>query len=168
MSIDQKSKISFTIYCQSFLQIKELTKLEKFFAPILEKKNNFRESSFSKLKKAVSELKLNKPSQIISVTGTNGKGSTLEILSQVLSNNNYKVGLFTSPHLIKFNERIKINIYVKDRRLRADALSVSVFRELRVSEEWTKAEVNAETAKLVEASILTKARELRIGSLGNS
>jgi len=86
-----------------------LTKLEKFFAPILEKKNNFRESSFSKLKKAVSELKLNKPSQIISVTGTNGKGSTLEILSQVLSNNNYKVGLFTSPHLIKFNERIKIN-----------------------------------------------------------
>ncbi|RZO99109.1 MAG: hypothetical protein EVA47_02115 [Gammaproteobacteria bacterium] len=109
MSIDQKSKIRFTIYCQSFLQIKELTKLEKFFAPILEKKNNFRESSFSKLKKAVSELKLNKPSQIISVTGTNGKGSTLEILSQVLSNNNYKVGLFTSPHLIKFNERIKIN-----------------------------------------------------------
>ena len=86
-----------------------MTKLEKFFAPILEKKNNFRESSFSKLKKAVSELKLNKPSQIISVTGTNGKGSTLEILSQVLSNNNYKVGLFTSPHLIKFNERIKIN-----------------------------------------------------------
>ena len=66
------------------------------------------------------------------------------------------------------NERIKINIYVKDRRLRADALSVSVFRELRVSEEWTKAEVNPETAKLVEASILTKARELRIGSLGNS
>lgn len=86
-----------------------MTKLEKFFAPFLEKKNNFRESSFSKLKKAVSELKLNKPSQIISVTGTNGKGSTLEILSQVLSNNNYKVGLFTSPHLIKFNERIKIN-----------------------------------------------------------
>ena len=86
-----------------------MTKLEKFFAPILEKKNNFRESSFSKLKKAVSELKLNKPSQIISVTGTNGKGSTLEILSQVLSNNDYKVGLFTSPHLIKFNERIKIN-----------------------------------------------------------
>lgn len=66
------------------------------------------------------------------------------------------------------NERIKINIYVKDRRLRADALSVSVFRELKVSEEWIKAEVNPETARLVEASILTKARELRIGSLGNS
>ena len=86
-----------------------MTELEKYLVPILDKKNSFRESSFSKLKKAVVELNLNKPSQIISVTGTNGKGSTLEILSQVLNNNNFKVGLFTSPHLVRFNERIKIN-----------------------------------------------------------
>ena len=66
------------------------------------------------------------------------------------------------------NERIKLNIYVKDRRLRADAISVTVFREIRVSEEWIKADVNPDTARLVEASILTKARELRIGSLGTS
>lgn len=66
------------------------------------------------------------------------------------------------------NERIKLNIYVKDRRLRADAISVTVFREVRVSEEWVKADVNPDTARLVEASILTKARELRIGSLGTS
>ena len=66
------------------------------------------------------------------------------------------------------NERIKLNIYVKDRRLRADAISVTVFREIRVSEEWVKADVNPDTARLVEASILTKARELRISSLGTS
>ena len=66
------------------------------------------------------------------------------------------------------NERIKMNVYIKDRRLRADAISVSVFREVKVSEEWVKADVNPDTAKLVEASILTKARELRIGSLGDS
>jgi len=78
-----------------------LTELEKYLVPILDKKNSFRKSSFSKLKKAVIELNLNKPSQIISVTGTNGKGSTLEILSQVLNNNNFKVGLFTSPHLVR-------------------------------------------------------------------
>ena len=66
------------------------------------------------------------------------------------------------------NERIKLNIYVKDRRLRADAISVTVFREVKVSEEWVKADVNPDTARLVEASILTKARELRIGSLGTS
>jgi hypothetical protein len=66
------------------------------------------------------------------------------------------------------NERIKMNVYIKDRRLRADAISVSVFREVKVSEAWVKADVNPDTAKLVEASILTKARELRIGSLGDS
>lgn len=66
------------------------------------------------------------------------------------------------------NERIKMNVYIKDRRLRADAISVSVFREVKVSEGCVKADVNPDTAKLVEASILTKARELRIGSLGDS
>jgi len=66
------------------------------------------------------------------------------------------------------NERIKLTIYIKDRRLRADAVSVSVFREIRASEEWVVAETNPETARLVEAAILTKARELRLGTLGNS
>ena len=66
------------------------------------------------------------------------------------------------------NERIKLTIYIKDRRLRADALGVSVFREVRLSEEWVVAETNPETARLIEAAILTKARELRLGTLGNS
>ena len=66
------------------------------------------------------------------------------------------------------NERIKLTIYVKDRRLRADGLSVSVFREIRGSEDWAKVDTSPDTARLVEASILTKARELRIGTLGNS
>ena len=66
------------------------------------------------------------------------------------------------------NERIKLTIYIKDRRLRADALGVSVFREVRLSEEWVVAETNPETARLIEAAILTKARELRLGTLGKS
>jgi len=66
------------------------------------------------------------------------------------------------------NERIKLTIYIKDRRLRADAVSVSVFREVRLSEEWVVAETNPETARLIEAAILTKARELRLGTLGKS
>ena len=66
------------------------------------------------------------------------------------------------------SERVKLTIYVKDRRLRADGISVNVFREKRLEEGWTKAETNPETARLVEASILTKARELRIGTLGSS
>ena len=66
------------------------------------------------------------------------------------------------------SERVKLTIYVKDRRLRADGISVNVFREIRLEEGCTKAETNPETARLVEASILTKARELRIGTLGSS
>jgi len=65
------------------------------------------------------------------------------------------------------SERIKLTIYVKDRRLRADGISVNVFREIKLEEGWVKAETNPDTARLVEASILTKARELRIGTLGS-
>jgi hypothetical protein len=65
------------------------------------------------------------------------------------------------------SERIKLTIYVKDRRLRADGISVNVFREIKLEEGWAKAETNPDTARLVEASILTKARELRIGTLGS-
>jgi dihydrofolate synthase/folylpolyglutamate synthase len=45
----------------------------------------------------------------IHVAGTNGKGSVCAMLSSVLSSAGYKVGLFTSPHLLEFEERIRIN-----------------------------------------------------------
>jgi dihydrofolate synthase/folylpolyglutamate synthase len=45
----------------------------------------------------------------IHVAGTNGKGSTSHILASVLQSAGYKVGLYTSPHLLDFRERIKVN-----------------------------------------------------------
>lgn len=45
----------------------------------------------------------------IHVAGTNGKGSTSHMLAAVLQNAGYKTGLYTSPHLHDFRERIKIN-----------------------------------------------------------
>lgn len=45
----------------------------------------------------------------IHVAGTNGKGSTSHMLASVLQNAGYKVGLYTSPHLKDFRERIRIN-----------------------------------------------------------
>lgn len=45
----------------------------------------------------------------ITVGGTNGKGSTCAMLESILLTAGYKVGLYTSPHLISFNERIRIN-----------------------------------------------------------
>ncbi len=45
----------------------------------------------------------------IHVTGTNGKGSTSHMLASIFQEAGYKVGLYTSPHLKDYRERIKIN-----------------------------------------------------------
>ena len=47
--------------------------------------------------------------KIILVGGTNGKGTTVEYLNNFFLTAGYKVGTYTSPHLIKFNERIRLN-----------------------------------------------------------
>ena len=55
---------------------------------------------------------LNNPHQkfkSIHIAGTNGKGSTSHILSSIYQSNGYKVGMYTSPHLVDFRERIKLN-----------------------------------------------------------
>ena len=45
----------------------------------------------------------------VHIGGTNGKGSTSSLIASVLQEAGYKVGLYTSPHLVDFRERIKIN-----------------------------------------------------------
>ncbi|MFB2538625.1 MULTISPECIES: bifunctional tetrahydrofolate synthase/dihydrofolate synthase [unclassified Acinetobacter] len=55
-------------------------------------------------------LQLLKPNaKIITVAGTNGKGSTTATIAKILQCANYHVGLYQSPHLFKFNERVMIN-----------------------------------------------------------
>ena len=46
---------------------------------------------------------------IIHISGTNGKGSTAAIISSIIQSDGFKVGLYTSPHLVDFTERMKIN-----------------------------------------------------------
>jgi len=45
----------------------------------------------------------------IHIAGTNGKGSTSHMIASVLQEKGYSVGLYTSPHLVRFSERIRIN-----------------------------------------------------------
>ncbi|OGA32662.1 MAG: bifunctional folylpolyglutamate synthase/dihydrofolate synthase [Betaproteobacteria bacterium RIFCSPLOWO2_12_FULL_62_13b] len=45
---------------------------------------------------------------VVTVAGTNGKGSTCAMLEAVLSAAGYRVGLYTSPHLLRYNERVRI------------------------------------------------------------
>ena len=47
--------------------------------------------------------------RIIHIAGTNGKGSTAHLLASCLQRCGYRVGLFTSPHLVDFRERIRVN-----------------------------------------------------------
>jgi dihydrofolate synthase/folylpolyglutamate synthase len=55
---------------------------------------------------------------VFTVTGTNGKGSTCAMLEAILIAAGYKVGLYTSPHLLRYNERVRINgAPVQDSRL---------------------------------------------------
>jgi len=47
--------------------------------------------------------------KVIHIAGTNGKGSVSAMLSSILTHNKIKTGLFTSPHIFEYTERIKIN-----------------------------------------------------------
>ncbi len=56
-----------------------------------------------------SHLQLNPSFPIITVAGTNGKGSTCAMLSQIYKEAGFTVGCYTSPHLMRYNERVRIN-----------------------------------------------------------
>ena len=45
---------------------------------------------------------------VITVAGTNGKGSCIELMRRILIANGYRTGTYTSPHLVRFNERIRV------------------------------------------------------------
>ncbi|AHG77640.1 Folylpolyglutamate synthase [Mannheimia varigena USDA-ARS-USMARC-1312] len=52
---------------------------------------------------------LNPAPYVITVAGTNGKGSTCRLLEVALLKAGFKVGVFSSPHLIRYNERVRVN-----------------------------------------------------------
>lgn len=54
-------------------------------------------------------LKLHFDCPVITVGGTNGKGSTCAMLESMLMQGSYRVGLYTSPHILDFNERARID-----------------------------------------------------------
>lgn len=76
----------------------------------------------------------------IHIAGTNGKGSSSHMLAAILQSCGYKTGLYTSPHLLDFTERIKVNgtciapeyitTFVHQHKSQFDAMDLSFF-------EWT-------------------------------
>ena len=81
--------------------------------------NNKEIRDISRVKKILNEFGCPESKlKVIHVAGTNGKGSVCASLSSILTSAGYKTGLFTSPHLVKVNERIKINnVDISDEKL---------------------------------------------------
>jgi dihydrofolate synthase / folylpolyglutamate synthase len=101
-----------------------------------------------RLHRTLERLNWRKPAcPVITVGGTNGKGSCVAMLNSILSNAGYRVGTFTSPHLIRYNERIQIAGHeVTDRALIAAFHRID---EARGTETLTFFEFNALAALLV-------------------
>ena len=70
-------------------------------------------------------LQLPQTCPVFTIGGTNGKGSTCALLEAVLLAAGYRVGLYTSPHLLRYNERVRINGRDAD-----DAALVDAFAEV--------------------------------------
>lgn len=62
-----------------------------------------------RVKRVLERLSLHPDFKIITVAGTNGKGSTCAMLAQIYKQTGYQVGCYTSPHLLRYNERVRIN-----------------------------------------------------------
>lgn len=65
------------------------------------------------------------------------------------------------------NERLKLNVFILDRQLRSDGVQVKVFRQARKGKggEWKDAGVAPETARQLEDTILTRARQIRVSDM---
>ena len=130
------------------VQEKKLTQFELYF----ENKEFVWKPGLERIKRAVGEVGFKSFPSII-VAGTNGKGSTSHMIAEILKQNGLKVGLFTSPHLFRFNERFKVDMkeietevldscfeeilqFVEKHQLTyfegAFLLSLKIFSELRV------------------------------------
>lgn len=72
---------------------------------------------------------------VVHVAGTNGKGSTSHTLAAVLQSAGYKVGLYTSPHLVDFRERMRVNGAMIPRERVVDFLER--YRAMDVAEEFS-------------------------------
>lgn len=66
------------------------------------------------------------------------------------------------------DERLRATAYILDQNLRADALKVSVFKQIRTANGWDDSPVDADTARQLENAILTRARQLYIATVDNA
>jgi len=62
-----------------------------------------------RVQQVIQRLALTPNFKVITVAGTNGKGSTCAMLEEIYKQAGYQVGCYTSPHLLRYNERVRVN-----------------------------------------------------------
>ena len=83
-----------------------------------------------RVSRVLDRLQPQRPGLVLHVAGTNGKGSTVEMLRQFLMAGGLRVGAYTSPHLCRYNERIRIDDrYATDEEILAAFARVEACRE---------------------------------------
>ncbi|MDE6660224.1 MAG: bifunctional folylpolyglutamate synthase/dihydrofolate synthase [Anaeroplasmataceae bacterium] len=82
---------------------------EEALAWLYSQKKSHRREDLSRIKECIELLNIKTNYPILHIAGTNGKGSTASYLSEMLILKGKKVGLFVSPYVISFNERIEVN-----------------------------------------------------------
>ncbi len=82
-----------------------------------------------RVKLMIDRLRLNPEFPIVTVAGTNGKGSTCAMLEKIYQQAGYHVGCYSSPHLVRYNERVRVDGYeVSDNDLCAAFKAVDAAR----------------------------------------
>ena len=62
-----------------------------------------------RVERVLDRLSLRLPKTVFHVAGTNGKGSCIAMLGALLDKSDARVGLYTSPHIVRYNERIRVD-----------------------------------------------------------
>lgn len=131
--------------------------------------------------------------QSFHVAGSNGKGSTISFLASILMEKGYKTGLYTSPHFVKFNERVRIgksqitdeyicdfvnanNQYIDDKSLTffevTTAMAFKYFEDSKIEyaavETGLGGRLDATNVILPVASIITSISKEHTEILGNT
>ncbi|MGR6981569.1 bifunctional tetrahydrofolate synthase/dihydrofolate synthase [Testudinibacter sp. P27/CKL/0425] len=83
--------------------------LEKWLCYIEQSHGKIIDMGLERVKRVAQQLELLNPAPfVITVGGTNGKGTTCRLLEMLLLNAGYRVGVYSSPHLLRYNERVRI------------------------------------------------------------
>jgi dihydrofolate synthase/folylpolyglutamate synthase len=118
-----------------------------------------------RLRRTLHALGWRRPScPVITIAGTNGKGSSVALLTRILSEAGYRVGTFTSPHLLDYNERITLA-----ERPVSDASLIAAFERIdaaRGSDTLTFFEFNTLAALLIFETACLDAIVLEVGMGG--